>query len=118
MTNSASDKLHEIAEKAAYSIYQASSSINFNWHFDCKTTVAWIILRAMQEAVEPWQEELSKANLNYFNWINEAKHRIADLRQQLDLAWGIIANAGGGDWSKESQEWQEVAAKWSKENNK
>jgi len=41
------------------------------------------ILRAMQEAVKPWQEELSKANLNYFNWINEAKHRIAQLRQRI-----------------------------------
>lgn len=30
----------------------------------------------------------------------------------IELAWGIIANAGGGDWTKESQEWQEAAKKW------
>jgi len=30
----------------------------------------------------------------------------------LELAWGVIANAGGGDWEKESKEWQEAAAKW------
>jgi hypothetical protein len=30
----------------------------------------------------------------------------------LDLAWGIIANAGDGDWDKESKEWVEAAEKW------
>jgi hypothetical protein len=36
-------------------------------------------------------------------------------RRQLDaleLAWGVIANAGGGDWKRESADWQEAAAKW------
>jgi hypothetical protein len=27
-------------------------------------------------------------------------------------AWGIIANAGEGNWERESPEWQEAAAKW------
>jgi hypothetical protein len=30
----------------------------------------------------------------------------------LELAWGIIANAGGGDWEKESKEWQDAAVRW------
>lgn len=30
----------------------------------------------------------------------------------LELAWGVIANAGGGDWTKETPEWQEAAALW------
>jgi len=30
----------------------------------------------------------------------------------LEMAWGIIANAGGGDWKKETCEWQEAAARW------
>jgi hypothetical protein len=30
----------------------------------------------------------------------------------LELAWAIIANAGGGDWDKESEEWRNAAAKW------
>lgn len=34
------------------------------------------------------------------------------MRDELEMAWTIIANAGGGDWQKESAEWQEVAAKW------
>lgn len=29
-----------------------------------------------------------------------------------EFAWGIIANAGGGDWSKESEDWQAAAAKF------
>ncbi len=30
----------------------------------------------------------------------------------LEWAWTIIANAGGGDWTKESHYWQGAAAKW------
>lgn len=30
----------------------------------------------------------------------------------LDAAWGIIANAGNGDWTTQTQEWQDAAAKW------
>ena len=45
--------------------------------------------------------------------------RIADkvdqdpaLRDAIEMAWGIIANAGGGDWTRETAEWQEAAARW------
>jgi hypothetical protein len=30
----------------------------------------------------------------------------------LEYAWTIIANAGGGDWTRETPEWQEAAAKF------
>lgn len=30
----------------------------------------------------------------------------------LNWAWTIIANAGGGNWEKETADWQEAAAKW------
>jgi len=30
----------------------------------------------------------------------------------LELAWGVIANAGGGDWTTQTPEWQEAAARW------
>jgi hypothetical protein len=33
-------------------------------------------------------------------------------RDLLELAWGIIANAGGGDWSTQTQEWQDAAVRW------
>lgn len=30
----------------------------------------------------------------------------------IEEAWGIIANAHGGDWSKASAEWREAAERW------
>lgn len=30
----------------------------------------------------------------------------------LMFAWGLIANAGEGDWSRESEEWDVAAKKW------
>lgn len=30
----------------------------------------------------------------------------------FETAWGVIANAGGGDWTRESPEWREAAARW------
>lgn len=35
-----------------------------------------------------------------------------EMRDALDTAWGIIANAGGGDWMKETQEWRTAATEW------
>lgn len=34
------------------------------------------------------------------------------LMDLLEIAWGVIANAGGGDWNKESKDWRDAAAKW------
>lgn len=34
------------------------------------------------------------------------------LLDELELAWGIIANAGGGDWTRETPDWQKAAAAW------
>lgn len=30
----------------------------------------------------------------------------------LETAWGIIANAGGGDWETQTEDWREAAGKW------
>ena len=35
-----------------------------------------------------------------------------DDQHYLGWAWSIIANAGGGDWTRETPEWQVAAAKW------
>jgi hypothetical protein len=41
------------------------------------------------------------------------REEVARLFDEMELAWGIIANAGGnGDWSKESKEWQGAAQRW------
>jgi len=45
---------------------------------------------------------------------------IAELRkthEHLELAWGVIANAGvsSGDWASMTPEWREAAEKWREE---
>ena len=30
----------------------------------------------------------------------------------IEIAWGIIANAHGGDWSKATPEWRAAAERW------
>jgi hypothetical protein len=37
---------------------------------------------------------------------------VVRLMDSLELAWGIIANAHGGDWSEASPEWREAAERW------
>lgn len=32
-----------------------------------------------------------------------------------ELAWGLIANASGGDWRRESAEWRRAAERWREE---
>ena len=35
-----------------------------------------------------------------------------DLRSLAETAWGLIANAHGGDWSQASPEWRQAAERW------
>jgi hypothetical protein len=30
----------------------------------------------------------------------------------LHVAWAIIANTGGGDWSNQTEEWRNAATRW------
>lgn len=36
----------------------------------------------------------------------------ANLELAVELAWGLIANVSGGDWSKQSPEWHAAAIRW------
>jgi hypothetical protein len=41
--------------------------------------------------------------------------RNSEYRRAVELcyiAWTIIANAGDGNWERESEEWQEAAKRW------
>lgn len=44
--------------------------------------------------------------------VRELEAREEEAKVALDIAWGVIANASGGDWSKETKEWRECAAFW------
>lgn len=63
---------------------------------------------------------------NDFTFISHARADVPDLVAEVDLrraeigklrnlaetAWSIIANASGGDWSRENAEWNQAAARW------
>lgn len=34
------------------------------------------------------------------------------VENSMELAWGIIANAYGGDWENATPEWKEAAERW------
>lgn len=48
----------------------------------------------------------SEARIAYNEVVN------ANLMASMETAWGIIANAHGGDWSKAAPEWKRAAERW------
>ena len=40
------------------------------------------------------------------------RDRITMAHDLTEYAWGIIANAGGGDWTTQTDDWQMAAARW------
>lgn len=42
----------------------------------------------------------------------ESAAEITRLRNDIETAWGIIANAHGGDWEKATPEWRKAAERW------
>ena len=48
----------------------------------------------------------------YAEQLAEAQQQVARLRDAAEMLWVVLANVSGGDWSLQSAEWQEVAARW------
>jgi hypothetical protein len=44
--------------------------------------------------------------------MNSQTEVIKELQQLLERAWGLIANAGGGNWKTQSRQWETTAEKW------
>jgi hypothetical protein len=44
--------------------------------------------------------------------VDAAERALNDRDDSLAAAWVVIANAGGGDWTRETTEWQEAAERW------
>lgn len=36
----------------------------------------------------------------------------AEMRDAAEMLWTVVANVSGGDWTKQSAEWQTAAARW------
>lgn len=60
------------------------------------------ILEAYERAQECCDEQ----------FLNEAalERDITNLMRELEIAWGIIANAGGGNWSTQEPKWVQAAS--------
>lgn len=71
------------------------------------------------------EDHLSHAcwNLYTLMWMQEKRPELMDIQignsgmpNPIEVAWAIIANAGGGDWGKERPDWVQAAEKWRDEN--
>lgn len=69
---------------------------------DSETRPPWAALQSLPTVTEDDVAETMIA----------AKNEIERLQHAVDLAWGVIANAGGGDWSTQTEEWCLAAANW------
>jgi len=66
----------------------------------------------MSDTKTPRTDKEAKTNRNFQALCKSLELESNMLLDHLDYAWGIIANASGGDWKKESKDWQEAAARW------
>ena len=55
-----------------------------------------------------WERELDEAVKEIERGYSEGERRL----DALELAWGVIANAYGGDWSRATPDWVEAATRW------
>ena len=61
-----------------------------------------------KDAVKELKTSLSKAMLD----ADIPKCIPKETDELLELAWGLIANAGGGNWDLETERWRVAAAVW------
>ena len=47
----------------------------------------------------------------YDRW-KQAQAEVGRLKDAAEMLWVVLANVSGGDWTKQTQEWQEAAARW------
>lgn len=45
-------------------------------------------------------------------WLESLAMRSAHALDAAEMLWTVVANVDGGDWSKQSPEWQAAAARW------
>lgn len=44
--------------------------------------------------------------------LNAAKERIKKMEGVIEMAWALIANVSGGDWTRQHLEWRKAVARW------
>lgn len=60
------------------------------------------------EALEMMADEMEDLRKE----LEAAQAQVAVLMDGMEMAWGVIANAGRGDWTLEHPDWREAAANW------
>ena len=63
-------------------------------------------------AANLWAKKSTSKCIVDMKIVNEAAKEFRCLIDQLEAAWGIIANAGGGNWKTQTKPWQKAANKW------
>lgn len=44
--------------------------------------------------------------------MGEPKRDLINMGHAAEMLWSVVANASGGDWTKQSDEWQKAAIRW------
>lgn len=73
-------------------------------------------LREIRERAERAGVGMGKAwpseTIRLVDEIERLRAAVAATDEAIIDAWGVIANAGEGNWPSESDDWQEAAARW------
>ncbi len=77
-------------------------------------TPAWVVELAISEGSPRWLDFLAgwEARDALAEEFAVAEGRAVEADELLYLAWTVIANAGGGNWHTESEEWEDAAVRW------
>jgi hypothetical protein len=57
-------------------------------------------------------QEANKSEVSRAVLLDSDSVEVRRLNEALDFAWGVIANASGGDWDKEPAEWKQAAERF------
>lgn len=69
-------------------------------------------IRQLRARAEKAERELAELRLIAMEAADDITKKLGISDFLLEIAWGVIANASGGDWTKENKEWQDAAARW------
>lgn len=89
------DKDHRVAPEGIKELTFALSRLRAEAHREGKA-------EGIQEEAVNCSEHCEKAR-------KEERERMGDAAEML---WVVLANVNGGDWTKQTKEWQEAAARW------
>lgn len=74
------------------------------------------VMKRLEEIERDWPEGFGTTRADNVRWLLKLTRALLESQGELmdvaELAWGVIANAGRGDWTLESDDWQAAAHMW------